>query len=26
VGSLFFFFRVVLRLGRPVEAAATHTD
>jgi MFS family permease len=26
VGSLVFLFRVVMRLRRPVEAAATHTD
>jgi MFS family permease len=26
VGSLVFLFRVVMRLGRPVEAAATHSD
>jgi hypothetical protein len=25
-GSLVFLFRVVMRLRRPVEAAATHTD
>jgi len=25
-GSLVFLFRVVMRLQRPVEAAATHTD
>jgi len=25
-GSLVFFFRVVMLFGRPVEAAATHTD
>jgi hypothetical protein len=25
-GSLVFLFRVVMKLRRPVEAAATHTD
>jgi len=25
-GSLYFLFRVVMRLRRPVEAAVTHTD